>query len=149
MMKILIGGLVGVVSYAMATVGISKFDLVQRMKKPQQAVATKSEIRKTRTINIPVFAERQAKGYVVVQFAFKIEGEEAKRVADTAEVYILDEAIGFLFKRSAESGVALERYDIQDLAPIILKNVQQRLNSTQVTELLVQEFSYVSRADVR
>jgi len=149
MVKILASGVIAILTYALVSIGIIKLDLIQKMKKPPEPAAVKSELFKTKSINIPIITDREVKGYIIVQFAYRIEGDDAKKFAEAAELYILDEAISALHKGSAKSGVQLARYQIQEMTPSILKSVQERINSTQVKEVLVQEFSFVPRADVR
>lgn len=149
MVKILIAGLIGILAHVLVTIGIWKFELLQKMRKQAEPVAIKSEIFKTKNVNIPVISQGEVKGYIVVQFGYRIEGDEAKKTSETAEMYILDEAINALYASTAKLGGQLERYQIQELTPALLKKVQERLSTTKITDLMLQEFTFVPRADVR
>lgn len=115
---------------------------------PEKA-AQALEQRKTRIINVPILADGAVQGYVVAQFAYTGEAGALKAAAVAPEGVILDEAFRLLYAEEKTDFRKLQRADLNRLIETLKTRVTERVPPDLVKEILVQEFNYVSKDEIR
>lgn len=120
-----------------------------RAKPSESKSAQALEQRKTRIINVPILADGRVQGYVVAQFAYTGESAALKATAVSPDGIILDEAFRLLYAEEKTDFRKLQRADLSRIIETLKGRVADRLPPELVKEILVQEFNYVSKDDIR
>jgi len=107
------------------------------------------EQRKTRIINVPILNDGGVQGYVVAQFAYTGEAAALKAASVSPEGVILDEAFRMLYAEEKIDFRKLQRADLDKIIETIKARVVERIPPELVKEVLVQEFNYVSKDEIR
>lgn len=107
------------------------------------------EQRKTRIINVPILADGRVQGYVVAQFAYMGEAAALKATTVSPDGIILDEAFRLLYAEEKTDFRKLQRADLGRIVETLKARVVERVPPELVKEILVQEFNYVSKDDIR
>ena len=88
-------------------------------------------------------------GYVVAQFAYTGEAVALKTASVSPDGVILDEAFRLLYAEEKTDFRKLQRADLNKLIETLKGRVLERLPPELVKEILVQEFNYVSKDEIR
>ena len=107
------------------------------------------EFKKTKPINVPMIADGVVQGYIVAQFNFTAQSSALKKLPIPPEIFLLDEAFRELYSDDKLDFRHLERYDITKLTKALVQKTNERLNLDLVKDVLVQEFNYVSKDDMK
>ena len=107
------------------------------------------EYKKTKVINVPMIADGGVRGYIMAQFVFTADAGMLKGLTVQPEVFLQDEAFRALYSDDKLDFRHLEKYDITKLTKMLVEKVNQRLDMKLVKDVLVQEFNYVSRDDMK
>ena len=107
------------------------------------------EQRKTRIINVPILIAGGVQGYVVAQFAYTGEAAALKAASVSPEGVILDEAFRMLYAEEKIDFRKLQRADLDKIVETLKARVVARVPPELVKEILVQEFNYVSKDEIR
>jgi hypothetical protein len=107
------------------------------------------DYKKTRSIDVPMIADGALQGYVVAQFVFTSDAKLEKTLPVPPEMFLLDEAFRALYSDDKLDFKHLEKYDLTALTKRLAERVNQRVQANVVKDVLVQEFNYVSRNDMR
>lgn len=114
-------------------------------EKAQQAL----EQRKTRIINVPILTAGSVQGYVVAQFAYTGEAAALKAATVSPEGVILDEAFRMIYAEEKIDFRKLQRADLDKIIATLKARVVERVPPELVKEVLIQEFNYVSKDEIR
>lgn len=104
---------------------------------------------RTRMISVPVVAEGGIHGYVVAQFAFTAPAKLMKHMAVKPDLFVLDEAFQLIFSGEMIDFRQFKKQDLPALGRKIAENVNKRLGTHVVEDVLVQELNYVPKDSVR
>lgn len=147
MMKFLVVGIWA----CLVTLG-SVFGATQWQKSRESAKASAHadlEVRKTRPLSVPMISDGKVAGYVIAQFAFTVDTKSAGAgLSVPPDVFLLDEAFKMLYGDPKLDFRHLEKYDVGDFGKTMVSRVNARLGAPALTEVLLQDFNYVSRADI-
>lgn len=117
------------------------------------AIAAKSsknvEYRKTKEFTVPKIANGEIQGYIVVQLSYAVDVDLIKTVSTPPEPFLVDEAFRYIYDDDSIDFSDLTKYDLQKLTKAIKVNVDKRLNAPLVKDILIAEFNYMSRLDVK
>jgi hypothetical protein len=104
---------------------------------------------KTDPINIPILAEGKVAGYVVAQFVYTADAEVQNKLSVPPDPFILDEAFRAVFSDADIDFKHLDRFDIKGLTGKIRDDVNTRFGGPLIQDMLVEQFAFVSIAEVR
>jgi len=104
---------------------------------------------KARSISVPMIADGAVQGYIVAQFTLICDGAAVKASPLPPEPVLLDEAFRQIFLSKEIDFRHLARFDLKPLTEAIAARLRERLGQGLVKDLLVQEFTFVSKADIR
>ena len=120
-----------------------------RASEPAEKTAQALEQRKTRIINVPILSDGRVQGYVVAQFAYTGEAVALKTSTVSPDGVILDEAFRLLYAEEKADFQKLQRADLNKIIETLKTRVLERVPPELVKEILVQEFNYVSKDEIR
>ena len=107
------------------------------------------EYEKTRVINIPMISEGIVQGYISAQFVFTVDAKTMRQLTVPPDPFIVDEAFRRIY---SEERVDFKNMRKQELAPLlkaIKQDVNARMQANIVQDILVEEFNYISKDDLR
>lgn len=145
-MKTLVTGIWGVVVALGTTYFVASLDgTTPGAAKGSAPVALQTE--KTRVINVPMIANGAIRGYIVAQFAYTVDPKQAKTLSVSPDVFLLDEAFRKIYTDDRLDFLHLEKYDIGALTAHLAKATNKRLGIDLVHDVLVQDFTYISKEE--
>ena len=107
------------------------------------------EVKKTREIDVPKIKDGALKGYVVTQFVYSINPAAPKKLGIFPEALVVDEAFRTLFDDDSIDIDNLKKYDLKKLTLTVMKNVNARLKSDVISDLAIQEFTFMTSSEVK
>ncbi|MDB5545428.1 MAG: hypothetical protein JWO64_2577 [Hyphomicrobiales bacterium] len=149
MMRLLAGVWICAVALG-ASFGVTQWKLAQVAAQADiKPIKKAGELRKLKSLTVPMVANGQVEGYLVAQFSFMVEGEAAKGFDSQPDAFVSDEAFRLLYADEKLDYKNLNRFDIPRFAATVKANVNARLKAEVVVDVLVQEFNYIGSEDVR
>lgn len=124
-------------------------------KEGHAAPATKQEYagglvyEKTRVINVPMIAEGSVQGYIVAQFVFTADATVLRQLPVPPEAFVVDEAFRNIYSDENLDFKNLARFDLAHFARMVRERVNKRLQAEVLQDVLVQDFNYVSKDQIR
>lgn len=110
---------------------------------------TPTEVKKARPVNIPIVHAGEVQGYVVVQVSFVQDTALLKEKGVDPEPFLLDEIFRLVYSDSKLELKSIERYDLDKFRTLLLERVRVRMQSDVVRDVMIQEFNYVLKSDLR
>jgi hypothetical protein len=107
------------------------------------------ESKKTKEIDVPKIKDGALKGYIVTQFVYSINPSAPKKLGIFPEALVVDEAFRYLFDDDGIDLDNLKKYDLKKLTTTVLKNVNARLKNDVIADLAIQEFTFLTAAEVK
>jgi hypothetical protein len=104
---------------------------------------------KTAAISIPIIADGEVKGYVLAQFVFTADARTLGRLAVPPHPFILDEAFRTIYADERIDFDHLEKFDLGSLTRKIRESTNARFATDLIKDVLVEQFTFVSKAEVR
>jgi hypothetical protein len=104
---------------------------------------------KTRVINVPMIAEGRVQGYIVAQFVFTADATVLRQLPVPPEAFVVDEAFRNIYSDENLDFKNLSRFDLAHFARIVREHVNKRLQAEVLQDVLVQDFNYVSKDQIR
>jgi hypothetical protein len=115
----------------------------------QQEFLEGLEYEKTKVINVPMIAEGAVQGYIVAQFVFTVDARTHRQLTVPPETFVVDEAFRHIYGDEEIDFANLARVDLKELTSAIRTRVNERLGAEIVQEVLVEDFNYVAKSDLR
>ena len=132
-----------------ASLGISYWKESQAALAPRQGYAEGLLYEKTRVINVPMIADGSVQGYIVAQLVFTADAKVLRQLPVPPEAFVVDEAFRSIYGDEKIDFKNLSRYDLAHFAQKVRENVNRRLQADVLQEVLVQDFNYVSKDQIR
>lgn len=103
---------------------------------------------KTGTLNVPMIAAGKIKGYVVAQFVYTADALTLKQMSVPPDSFILDEAFRTIFSDPRIDFDHLETFDLASLTTKLKESANKRFGIDLVQDVLVEQFTFVTREEV-
>jgi hypothetical protein len=116
--------------------------------KPVEAVQ-KIEYRKTKEFTVPKIADGAIQGYIIVMLSYSVDEAAEKNTNAPPEVFLLDEAYRYLYVEDSIDFENMKKYDLQKFTKEMIQRVNTRMNAPILKEVLIQEFNYMGKADMK
>jgi hypothetical protein len=116
---------------------------------PKEEYLQGLEYEKTRVLNVPMIADGSVQGYIVAQFVFTIDAKTHRQMTVPPEAFVVDEAFRTIYGDETLDFRSLGRQDLSGLTTTIRERVNQRIQADVIQEVLIEEFNYVSKEDLR
>jgi flagellar basal body-associated protein FliL len=107
------------------------------------------EYKKTKEFTVPKISNGEIQGYIVAQLSYSVDLEVQKTITAPPETVLLDEAFRYIYNDDSVDFNDLKKYDLQKMTKSLIHSVNARLNGNLVKDVLIQEFNYMSKMDVK
>ncbi|GJE11672.1 hypothetical protein [Methylobacterium longum] len=104
---------------------------------------------KLRPINIPIIAEGSVQGYVIATIIFTAEAHLIKGHGLTPAPFVMDESFRQIYGDGDLDFRNLKKYDINKRLDDIKRRVNERLGSEVVKDVMIENFNFVTKKDIR
>ena len=149
MIKLLITGVWACVVTVGASFGVSYWQESRAALPPKQEYLEGLVYEKTKVINVPMIAEGSVQGYIVAQLVFTADAKTLRQLPVPPEAFVVDEAFRSIYGDQRLDFKNLARYDLARFAQAVKEQVNKRLQADVLQEVLVQDFNYVSKDQIR
>jgi len=119
-----------------------------KLANAEQAAAS-LEYKKTKEFTVPKVSGGAIQGYVIVQLSYAVDPIVQKNVAAPPEAFLLDEAFRYIYNDDGIDFNNMKKYNLEKLTKTMVDNVNARLNCALVKDVLISEFNYMSKSDVK
>jgi hypothetical protein len=109
----------------------------------------KIETIKSRPISVPVLSGGQLEGYVIARFAVNVVSQQAKALDYKIEDIVTDEIFRVVYGTVGGDLRMDRKPDLLKISTSIVEQVNARTQPGIVRELLIQEFTFVTKQDAR
>ncbi|MFE1602424.1 hypothetical protein [Methylobacterium sp. ID0610] len=107
------------------------------------------QYQKLRAINVPIIAEGALQGYVVTTMVFTADAKLLHTLAVPPSSFVIDEAFRQIYGDASLDFRRVAKYNINKRLTEIRNKVNERLGAEVVKDVLVEDFNFVPRKDVR
>jgi len=104
---------------------------------------------KTRSITVPIIVGGAVDGYVVAQFVYTAETRKLRDLGVPPESFIVDEAYSLIFSSPHIDFRNLRAFDMQSFLAEVAARVNKRLEVAVIRDMLVEEFNFVDKSQLR
>jgi hypothetical protein len=104
---------------------------------------------KTGPINVPMIQEGAVQGYVVAQFVFTADAKVLGKLSVPPHPFVLDEAFRAIYADERLDFRDLQKFDLAGLTKLVVERVNARFGTELLKDLLVEQFAYVTKDEVR
>lgn len=104
---------------------------------------------KTGIISVPMIDKGEVQGYIIAQFVYTADGKTLRSLSVPPDSFLIDEAYRAIYSGQKVNFRRLEKYDIETLTKTIARNINERFKTELIKDVLVEQFSYVSREEIR
>ena len=131
-------------AYASMTFGLNR--LFEHS--PKTATETIDTVR-AKAISVPIINKDQILGYVLAGFVARIDATKAKKASVKVEDFLIDEAFRAIYETEGMNFQDMKKQYIERLTTTIATRINKRFGDDVVKDVLVQEFTFVSKKDAR
>lgn len=126
-----------------------KFGLHHLFDGSAKPVADTIDNVRARAISVPIMTKDQVMGYVLAGFVARVNTAKAKKHHVRIEDFLIDEGFRAVYETEGMNFQDMKKQYIERLTTTIATRINKRIGDDVVKEVLVQEFTYVSRKDAR
>jgi hypothetical protein len=149
MMKLLITGIWACLVTVGTSFGISYWQETAAALPAKQDQPEGLVYEKVKVINVPMIADGSVQGYVIAQLVFTANAKVLRQLPVPPESFVVDEAFRTIYGDQRLDFKNLGRYDLAQFAQTVRAQVNKRLQTEALQEVLVQDFNYVSKDQIR
>ncbi|MGM4902748.1 hypothetical protein AB8B21_27825 [Tardiphaga sp. 866_E4_N2_1] len=149
MMKLLITGIWACLVTVGTSFGISYWKETAAALPAKQDQPEGLVYEKVKVINVPMIADGSVQGYIVTQLVFTANAKVLRQLPVPPEPFVVDEAFRMIYGDQKLDFKNLARYDLTQFAQTVRAQVNKRLQTDALQEVLVQDFNYVSKDQIR
>jgi len=103
---------------------------------------------KTDVMSVPIIANGSVAGYIVTQLVYTLDSNIRKKLTVPLEFFISDE-IFRKFYGSYSDTKDVEKVSFEDVRASIITDINSRFPEPVIQDLLVEQFNYISAAEIR
>jgi hypothetical protein len=100
-------------------------------------------------INVPMVVDGKVQGYIVAVLVFTADARLMHTLSVPPNAFVVDETFRQIYTDPAIDFKRLSRYNVTQRLAEIRKQVNARLGSDVVKDVLVEEFNFVAKREVR
>lgn len=104
---------------------------------------------KTNIISVPIVTAGSIRGYLIAQFVYTADGDLLRQLSVPPELFVTDEAFRTIYEGEAPDFEDLKKYDLNGLKKRIATNINKRYGVEIVRDVLIEQFNYVPKDQVR
>jgi hypothetical protein len=149
MMRMLLLGLWACAVMAGASYAAISMGLLQPGKEKSSHEDGKLETIKSRVISVPIINDGDIQGYVLAKFSVIAVSSRLKALPIKVDEFVTDEAFRAIYNSSRHDFRNMQKMDLTALSSEIIERVNKRIGPGVLKDLLIQEFSFISKKDAR
>lgn len=149
MMKLLVVGVWGAIVTAGAAYGAAVWLSGAPPEKPIEEAFGGIDYVKLEPLSVPVIRDGAVAGYVVTRIVYAIDTTTQKKLGVAPDPFLADETFRTVYSTAPVNVRHPEEYDLEALAAAIRKNVNARLKGDVLRDVLIQQFDFVDRSQLR
>jgi len=107
------------------------------------------QYKKLQAMNIPIVAEGAVQGYVIANLVFTADAKTLREISVPPEAFIQDEVFRHVYSDETLDFKKLSRYDVNGMIANVREKINKRLGAEIVKEILVENFNFVDKSDIR
>jgi len=107
------------------------------------------QYKKLPAMNIPIVAEGAVQGYVVANLVFTADAKTLREISVPPEAFIQDEVFRHVYADETLDFKRLSRYNVNGMIGSVREKINKRLGAEIVKEILVENFNFVDKTDIR
>lgn len=108
----------------------------------------KLEVKKVKPISVPVISDGKLTGYVSAEFSYVADAAKTEHAALDPESFIMNEAFRLLYSQNDVDFTHFEKPDLENLTRQITENVNARLGSERIKQILVKNMTFVPKDEL-
>lgn len=120
-----------------------------RAQPDEQAYLEGIEYKKVEPLTVPMIKDGRIQGYIVARFVFTADARTLRTMSVTPGIFVADEAFRYIYSTDRIDFGSIKKYDLLTMSADIKQNVNTRLNTEIVQDILIEDLNYVHRADIR
>ncbi len=120
-----------------------------KAQQAKPAEAQKIEYKKTREVTVPKIADGAIQGYIIVELSYSLDAAAEKNTNAPPEVFLLDEAYRYIYADDGIDFDNMKKYDLQKFTKELIQRVNARMNAPILKDVLISEFNYMGKADMK
>jgi hypothetical protein len=109
---------------------------------PKEPYLEGLEFRKLPPITVPMIEDGAVEGYVLAKLVYTADAAHLRAFKLDPEAFIVDEAFSEIYVNGKLTAGSLRKYDLDRLLEDVKQNVNKRIGSELVQEVLVEEINY-------
>ena len=107
------------------------------------------QYKKLPAMNIPIVAEGAVQGYVIANLVFTADAKTLREISVPPEAFIQDEVFRQVYSDETLDFKKLSRYNVNGMIVNVREKINKRLGAEIVKEILVENFNFVDKSDIR
>jgi len=107
------------------------------------------EYEKTRVINVPVVSDGAIQGYISAQFVFTVDARTVRQLSVPPDPFVVNEAFRRIYAEERIDFKNMKKHELVPLLKAIKQGVNERMQANIVQDILIEEFNYISKDDLR
>ena len=107
------------------------------------------QYKKLPAMNIPIVAEGAVQGYVIANLVFTADAKTLREISVPPEAFIQDEVFRHVYSDETLDFKKLSRYNVNGMIVNVREKINKRLGAEIVKEILVENFNFVDKSDIR
>lgn len=149
MVKLILVGVWACMMTLASTYAASAWKAAQEKAAAAAPVGPNIEFKKTKEFTVPKIADGAIQGYVIAELSYSLDPAAPKDLAAPIETLLLDEAFRYIYADDSIDFNNMKKYDLPKMTKTLAQNVNARLNGAVVKDVGIQEFNYMTRADMK
>lgn len=111
--------------------------------------AVEIEYVKPEEMSVPMIVNGKVTGYVIAQFAFTTDSELLKKMSIAPDYIFNNEAFNVIYESKIMDFTRIKKHNLPAVAVKIKKNINKRMQSEFVKDVLIQQLKYIPQDSVR
>ena len=107
------------------------------------------ESHKLDQLTVPMIRDGKVEGYVLAKLAFTADAKSEHGMSVDSTAFVTDEAFREVYSNGQIDFSKMEKYDLGRLSDAIKSNVNQRLGTALVHDILFLEINYIDKASLK
>jgi flagellar basal body-associated protein FliL len=136
-------------SYAAATFGLTSVAPEPARVEAQGPVVNGLEYRKPPALTVPMISDGRLRGYVVAKIVFTASAEALRGFPIDPQPFVMDEAFRRIYTEGKVEFDKMSKYNLEDITKAIKTNVNARLGSELIQDVLLDEINYVDKDSLK
>ena len=113
--------------------------------KPVGTVLAGLEYRKPPSVTVPMISDGRLRGYVIAKLEFTADAKTLQAFPVDPQPFVMDEAFRRIYTDGKVEFDQISKYNLDEMTAAIKKNVNARLGSDLIHDILVDQVSYVDK----